>query len=181
MSDHPTCIDLAAIECGAEAHALRGCLEELGLRHELRVQLHPIGRPSQLAKLLAEGAGEHLLLVCHGTKGGIVLPELPAELNENEPCGALLLPADMQQLASLDGRMVVSTGCSTGNPELAASFLAAGASAYLAPVGDPDGEAAFGFCVAFYYALLYLDLPLAQAVERARSLGGESELFRLFA
>jgi hypothetical protein len=180
VSDRPDTLDLVCLDGGGEALAFRGILEQIGLRHGLRVNLHLVGRASQLVRLLSEPGAPHLLLIGHGDEGGIVIPDLPPELAAAEPFNALLRPEDVRACAKLDGRVVVCTGCSTGNEDLAQAFLAAGASAYIAPEADEDGEAAMGFSVALYFGLLYLDLPLAEAVEQARALGGETELFRLF-
>jgi hypothetical protein len=168
-------IDLVAVGRAEEALALRAALEELGAGD---VRLHRIGRGADLAPLL-DGTTPvaHLLVSCHGTEDGIVLPELAPELQAAEPFGSHLGAADIERIAALDGAVVVLTGCETGR--LAGSLLARGAAAVVAPDGFPRSAAAFAFCGALYYALLELGLTLAEAVERARALGGDAAGFGL--
>ncbi|MFF4224242.1 hypothetical protein ACFYZH_15445 [Streptomyces abikoensis] len=68
----------------------------------------------------------------------------------------------------------------TGSDGMARSFLDAGCSAYIAPQGYPDGTVAFAFAAAFYYQTLAVRTPLTDAVATARTLGGDTDLFRLW-
>jgi hypothetical protein len=149
-------------------------------RSRLEVRLHRIGRGAQLVPLL-DGTTpvRHLLVSCHGTADGIVLPELAAKLQAEEPFGRSLTAGDIDGVAALGGATVVLTGCETGR--LADALLRGGAGAVVAPDGYLRSAAAFGFCVALYYGLLELGLTLADAVDRARSLGGDASCFRLHA
>jgi hypothetical protein len=170
-----TRVDVIDVEA-YEAVALRAVLEQFGIR----VQLFPVGQARHLvAALGAEARAPYVVLACHGDEGRILLGELAEEVERFQPVHGSLGPDEVRRFADLPGSVVICTGCDTGTPELADAFLAAGASAYLAPAGAP-----FGYASVFAPAFLFYELTerrsLEQAVERLRAHDRELAMWRLF-
>lgn len=170
-----TSVDIVDVESG-EAAPLRGMLELLGVR----VRLFPVGQARHLVRALGgEAIAPYVVLACHGEEGAIVLPELAEEIERFQPVHGRFGPGDVRRFARLPGSLVIANGCDTGTRELADAFLAAGASAYLAPDGAP-----FGYASAFAPLLVFYELTegrtLAQAVARLRAHDAELAMWRLF-
>jgi hypothetical protein len=119
-----------------------------------------------------------VVICCHGDEKGILLPELHPSLAAQEPYVGHFGAEAIRQEARLGGRVVICTGCSTAG--LAETFLDAGASAYIAPRGDPYGAAPLAFLMAFYYRLLACGQDLPTAYRAAHRLGGDCKRFGLF-
>lgn len=171
----PARVAIAAID-SQESALLRLLLENVGVE----VRLRPIARPRDLVAALNEPreVAEHLIVCCHADERGIVLNELHPSAEVGEPFLDRAGPADIRAQARLDGRVVICTGCGTGSSALAAAFLAAGASAYIAPDGDPS-DAIF-FLTHLYYGLRW-GRTLPQAFDLAQTHSDEdSTLFRLY-
>lgn len=138
-------------DTGNEAHAIRYTLEEFGAE----VMTKWIGRPNAfLSALTGEGLYpefDTLVLSFHGEEGTFLLPELGEDVyEEGEPRGNIG-PEEIRQFASLEGKIVLSTGCETGDSELAQAFLDVGCKAYIAPEEAIDGNAATIFTQLFFY------------------------------
>lgn len=170
-------LDLIVIDDEMEALAVRACLERWGVR----VNLHLIGKGSDLAQLFREPEclSSQILITCHGTSKGIVLPELAPQIAKNEPFSSFLSPSDVKGLVRLKGQTVLSTGCATGKQIFAKAFLNGGAKAYIAPKGYPEGDIALLFVVNFYYFLLVKKLTARQAYQKAVKIetGGGFQIF----
>jgi hypothetical protein len=175
----PARVAIVVIDCDAEALTLRQAIECFSLG-DVAVDLLGVGRGSTLIGYLRgrDSRAPHLVLCCHGDEEGIILPELhPSVAAEERYVGHFGADA-VRKEARLKGRVVLSTGCSTAG--LAEAFLDAGASAYIAPTGDPYGAAPLAFLMAFYYRLLVVGEDLEAAVRAARRIGGDARMFRLF-
>lgn len=140
-------VELIDIESG-EADTLRSALESFGLK----VDLTRVGQARHLVDVLRGGPrAPFVVLACHGADGGIVLPELAAHLEVDQPFSRRLRPAELASFSHFDGATVISTGCDTGQRGFADAVLGAGAGAYLAPAGGPYGYAAlFALTWVFY-------------------------------
>jgi hypothetical protein len=161
----------------SEGYALRGALEVWGFR----VNVFPIGRPGHLVEVLDGSASNapYVILSCHGTEQGICLPELDSAIAKEEPFHDILTAETLATFVCLPGRIVVSTGCSTGNESFGRAFLHGGCAAYIAPRDYPEGSSALFFVLHLFYGLTR-KCPLSGAFEAARSHDEETGMFRLF-
>ena len=177
--ERPNRIAVVVLDSDFEALLLRQSIEWMG-EFEVPVDLIPVGRCAHLIAVLRGEATDaaHVVLCCHGDDEGIILPELHSSIAAEEPYTGHFGDQAIRREARLDSRVVLSTGCSTG--ALAPAFLAAGASAYIAPTGDPDGAAPFAFVAMFYYHLLSLGADLRTVFEAAQMVGGDTRMFGLF-
>ncbi|MGW8378888.1 CHAT domain-containing protein [Streptomyces sp. ODS28] len=175
-----TTADVVAIGAtGGEPYVLRDLLAA----YDADVRLLPAGTPRHLADVLngTLSRAEHLLLSCHGDERGILLDELAPSIAAQQPFNDVLTPQRAATLGAPAGSVVFSTGCVTGTDAMARAFLDGGCRAYIAPEGYPDATAVIAFAAAFYYQLLAMGAPLAEAVDRARTLGGDTAMLRLWA
>ncbi|MCH4886250.1 hypothetical protein EZV73_01655 [Acidaminobacter sp. JC074] len=123
---------------GSEPHALRNTLELYGYR----VDTHWVGSKTQLIKILAGEIETHdtLILSCHGINEGIVI-DGQAPLNMEE----------IRKYCNLKGKILISMGCLTGTRKFARAIMNVGASSYIAPEAEVDGNA----CLLFVNHLFY--------------------------
>ena len=187
MNEHrrptkPRRVAIASIGTSGEALALRRALEEV-TSWALPTDLIGIGRPRHLISFLGgeHSDADHLIITGHGDEEGrgIHLPELASAIAAEEPYEKAFDTQAVLESVALQGQVVLSTCCSTAH--LGEAFLERGASAYLAPNGDPDGAAPFVFVVVFYYNLLRLDKNLRESFEAGRTVGGDTAMYELFA
>ena len=173
----PRRIAIATIDCDFEALTLRQVMEWFG---DVPVDLLGVGCSRHLIAYLRgqDARADHLVLCCHGDDEGIILPELDPSVAAREPYLDHFGPEGVRKEARLKGRLVISSGCSTD--VLAKAFLIAGASAYIAPKGDPLGPAPLAFLTTFYYRLLVTGDSVEKSVQLARRTGGDTRMFRLF-
>lgn len=171
-------LDLVVINDDLEALAVRACLERWGVT----VNLHLIGKSSDLVRLFKEPErlSPNTLITCHGTKKGIVLPELAPQVAKKEPYTDTLTSSDLKEFVSLKGQTVVSTGCVTGNQSFAKAFLSQGAGVYIAPKDYPEASATLLFAVNFYYFLLVKKLSVKQAYQKTMRLEPKEFDFKFF-
>lgn len=145
------------------------------------VRLATAATPAEIAATLSEPPEtEFLVLTGHGDERGFILDELVPELAEVQPFNGRLTPALVEAHGSLAGRVVIACACQSGAPRMGRAFLAAGATAYIAPDGYPFGEDVIVFISVLFHGLLALGLKLDEAVRRARAAGRSSELFQLY-
>ena len=158
-----------------EAEALRLALEQFGLR----VDLYRIGQARHLVTALSDIAGtEYVVLNCHGEHGDIVLPELAAAIEAQQPVHRRLTSDDLTRYAQFDGALVISTGCTTGTDAMGQAVLAAGATGYLAPTDYPEGHAAF-FALTLLFYELTRGRDIHHAVTALRELDPDLAMWRL--
>jgi hypothetical protein len=159
-----------------ESEAVRAGLEQLGVRTRRSV----VGQSRHLvAALTEESSADVVLLLCHGDGGDIVLEELADEHERHQPFHGRVTPDDLRGFARLDGRVVIATGCETGDPSLARAFLDCGASAYVAPTGAPFGYASY-FAPVFLFYELVEKRSLEEAVARLQRHDGELSMWQLY-
>ena len=158
-----------------EAEPLRLALEQF----DLRVDLYQIGQARHLVTALSDLAGaDYVVINCHGDHDGIVLPELAAAVEAQQPFHHRLTAEDLTRYAYFDGALVISTGCTTGTDALGRAVLAAGASGYLAPTDYPDGSAAF-FAVTFLFYELAQGRDIHRALAALHGLDDDLTMWRL--
>lgn len=159
-------VTVLSIGDSLEAVAVRSILES----YNYRVTVHWIGSRKELIEILKGSieTDQTIVLSCHGTEEGIVVPGEP-----------VLGAKDVTDVASLQGKTIVNLGCLTGSPAFAEAFKKAGTKAYIAPVDYPEGRAAIGF-IANLFLLLASKHPLDEAVRRAAAFDAETKQFKLF-
>ncbi|HKF76907.1 MAG TPA: hypothetical protein VKF59_12245 [Candidatus Dormibacteraeota bacterium] len=167
-------VDLAALE-PIEAYVLRAILEYEGLR----VNWFPVATMEQLLGLLrgAESHARHLVICCHGDERGIVVPELAPGADPAELLPDRLTPELVRRHASLQGRVVIATGCVSGAAKMAGSFLNAGCAAYIAPDGYPHSVLLF---LHRFYHELGAGASVTAAADAAGRQDDDGRLFRLW-
>lgn len=171
-------LDIVAIDDSLEALAIRAAVEWWGMV----TRTYFIGKSEDLVELFngKETRAPHLLLMCHGTEKGIVLPELGTEIAKNQPYNYCLTPANLAEFLSLQGQTVISTGCKTGTKAFADAFLNAGAHSFIAPSDFPEGDASLFFLLNFYYFSFSKSLSVKEAHDRSRRADKNTGMFTLF-
>lgn len=169
-----TSVDLIDVESG-NGDVLRAALETFGIC----VRLTRVGQARHLVRAMSERPrAPFVIFACHGEEGGIVLPELAAELERYQPFHRRLCGDDLRSFATFEGADVIATGCDTGHPDLVRAVLGCGANSYLAPDGGPFGYASF-FAPVFVFYELTEGRSLAEAVNRLQRHDHELGMWRL--
>jgi hypothetical protein len=156
----------------------RSILESLGLMTCLSLP----GSPDALVRALDGTTGTPLMMVIcgHGTDGAFDVGEFGEGIDASALDDGRLYPRGLEG-QSLTVETVVSTCCTTGNEEMAARFLGAGAKAYVAPAGWPDGRIVPLFLHLLFRDMLLDGLPVRTAVARANAaITVEDERFTVF-
>lgn len=139
MTSADVVIRIAALpDGGLEAVGLRAILEASGRRTDLRF----LATPHQLLELLGEGSdAPRLFILCgHGRNGALYIGELGPGLGGELLSDGFLPPETLRGRISLPGTTVLCTACNSGHAELGAHFIAGGASAFVGPEDEPDGD-----------------------------------------
>lgn len=159
-------VTVLSIGDSLEAVAIRSILEA----YNYRVTVHWLGSRKELIEVLKGSieTDQMVVLSCHGTNDGIVIPD---EKN--------LGGQEIGEIANLPGKIFINLGCETGSPDFAEAFRKAETKAYIAPTGSPHGRAAIGF-TASLFLLLASKHPLDEAIRRASEFDAETEMFKLF-
>lgn len=154
---------------GLESTALRGALEYFGYR----VDTHWIGSRKEFIEVLKGKipTADTIVISGHGDED---------EGMHTCPDEKPLRPQELVEVAKLNGKTVVSLGCSTGTEEFAQAFLKAGCTCYVAPTGYPFGNSALLFAIHIFYAMAQKKKTLTEAVEEAKEYDAESADFRLW-
>jgi hypothetical protein len=170
-------VELINIGDDWQTFALRSVLECYGIT----VRLHPIATAAQLVALLdgSTSLSQHIVVMCHGCESGIALPELAPEVEAAQPYQKVLTPENLQQFLRLSDKVVLNTGCTTGDAPFAKAFLGAGCRSYIGPAGYPDGDAALFYALHFFYELYSRGRILSEAHNLACSHNDETGLFTL--
>lgn len=174
---HWTSVDVVDIAIGTEGVALRAALEQF----QIQVRRFPVGQARHLLKVLSgdEAAARHVILSCHGDEGGIVLPELAEQFEAMQPVHGVLTAEKLRGRVHLPGRVVIATGCQTGNPELAHAFLDGGCAAYIGPADGPYGDTVVVAMVLLFHELMR-GRTLADSMARVRSYDDELSAWQLW-
>lgn len=165
-------------DVGNEPEVIRQSLESFGYS----VLIRYIGRPNDIIDILK--GDEHsfkfdcLIISCHGDNGSIVMPELFESVYEqNEPRGNF--NADMvNAFISIDNKLIINTGCTTGLPELASAF--SNKNTYIAPYDYMEGKSCIFFVIRFFYEMAANQKSIYEAYEIAKSSDNETKPFTLF-
>jgi hypothetical protein len=149
-----------------EASVLRDILECFNYRGEV----HRVGSRPQFLEILRGNIPtfEKIVLSCHGDEAGLLVAY-------QKP----VFPADVERVANLPGRSILSTGCHTGTEALAQAFLNSGCESYVAPTDYLHGNASLMFAVHLFY-FLAAKRSLAEAVEESRKHDADCSLFKLW-
>ena len=174
---HWTSVDVVDITVGTEAVALRAALEQF----DIQVRRFPVGQARHLLTLLSgdEALAQHVILCCHGDDGGIVLPELGEQFEAMQPVHGILTGEALRDRIHLPERVVIATGCQTGNPQLAHAFLTGCCAAYIGPTGGPYGDSVVVAIVLLFHELMR-GRTLAEAMARVRSYDDELATWQLW-
>lgn len=156
---------------GNEPEALRQVLESFGCL----VLTKYIGRPNNFISVL-NGAipfdPDFVILSCHGQDGEIIMPVLGDFVyTEDEPRGNFS-PSEISQHLHLTEKVIISTGCTTGTSELAATFSKC--NVYIAPDNYVEGNAVLLFVVDFFYQIVQKKCSIYDAWNHARALDAET-------
>jgi hypothetical protein len=159
--------DVTVVSVGdvLEATAIRTLLEGFNYR----VTVHWVGSRKELLMLLAGSirTDDTIVLSCHGGDAGIHVPD-----------EAPLSAVELQEVARLEGKTVISLGCLTGSAAFAAAFKTAGVAHYVAPTDYPEGRAALNFASNLFF-LLAARRSVQDAVHRAATFDPETTQFEL--
>lgn len=169
-----TLIDIGATD---EARLLRTLLEQLGA--EIRL-IRP-GKPSDVfANLDFYGAPPDLVILsAHGDMDGLIFAEMAEGVDTLVLPGDRITPDVIAANADFAPVPVLSTACMSGIPEFAGAILKAGASAYVAPQGAPDGVDIPLFVHMLFHKAMVEEMTFAQAVERANAVISPQSAFIL--
>jgi hypothetical protein len=174
----PLMVEIVDIGIAMEALLCRSILESLGMMTCLSLP----GSPDAIVRALngATGTASMLVICGHGSDGAFDVGEFGAQIDTSALDEGRLYPRGLEG-QSLTVETVVSTCCTTGNEEMAARFLGAGARTYIAPRGWPDGRVVPLFLHMLFRDMLLDGLPVRAAVERANAtLAADDERFTIF-
>jgi len=148
-----------------KAATVRAILES----YNYRVAVQWVGSRKELVAILSGDifTDNTLILSCHGTKEGIVIPDEPA-----------LTAEELSNTAKLPGKTIINLGCLTGSPVFVNAFKTAGVQHYIAPIDYPEGKAAINF-TANLFLLISSKVELGEAVARAADFDAETQQFKL--
>ena len=160
---------------GSEPEALRQALESFGYL----VILKGIGRPKDLTDIL-EGTYpvdfDYLILSCHGENGAIIMPFLAENIYLLDEHPGNFSGEQIARHLALSGKVIVSSGCTTGGDALCKAFSRA--NLYIAPIDYVEGNAAVFFVIHLFYELAK-GKALHEAFEQAQKTDEETKLFVL--
>ncbi|MBV8529606.1 MAG: hypothetical protein JOZ75_14940 [Candidatus Dormibacteraeota bacterium] len=134
-----------------------------------------------MLKLLSgeEPSAPYLIIACHGDEGGILLPPLGEQFEAMQPVHGILTAEALRDRVQLPDRVVIATGCGTGNPQLAQAFLEGGCAAYVAPAGAPYGSTVILAITVLFYELMR-GRSLAEAMDRVKTYDEELSQWQLW-
>jgi len=120
-----------------EAQLLRALLEHLGLK----ICLNLPGKPSDFFSGFSfyGQPPDAVILSAHGDEEGIIFPQMAEGVDTLTLPGDRITPSLIAERLELPAVPIVSTACSSGTAAFVQAFFTAGASAYIAPEGDPEG------------------------------------------
>lgn len=169
-------IVIACMGDSLEALTLRQSLELFGAEVSLRL----IGRPNDLLEVLEGDSPADALILCgHGDGGAFLLPELGEEVYLPDEPRSLLKPDSIRAHLRRRNTLIVSTACTTGDPETADAFVSPeNGNLYIAPADYVEGTAAYFFTVRLFYEMLCLGRSVKEACRNAASTDEECDLFR---
>ncbi len=158
-------VTIVGIGDSLETTAIRSLLEG----YNYRVNTHWIGSKKELINILNGEISTDKLLVlsCHGVEAGITIPNEP-------PLG----PQEIESVARLRDKVIISTGCLTGTSAYSQAFKQAGVASYIAPDDYPEGKATLLFISNFFY-LLSSGQSTEQAVRKAADFDSGTVQFKL--
>jgi hypothetical protein len=170
-------IHIIALGDSLEATTLRAVLES----QSHQVSLSFVATPEQFFADCADAAdrADVLVVSAHGDKAGFVFPELAEGVSAFALDEDILTPKMMQAQVTRVPRLVFSTACFTGQGELADIFLAAGASQFIGPHGEPEG-ADISLILGLLFRSQNAAVPIQQKLDRMETLLPDAAMFRCF-
>lgn len=167
-------IDLLEIEGDP---ALRSGLEALNAR----VNRYPLGQEQHWVDVLQRpDLAANIVINAHGDQHGIIMPELAADLRQQQPFLAPIGPEQIRDSGPVDAGLVLALACMSGRAEMGAAWLEIGARNYIAPDGYPEAADALIFALIFFWHHLSLQATVPEAFAAATALGRDAELFQLY-
>ena len=161
---------------GNETEAIRQTLEYFGAL----VLVKYVGRPQDFIDVLQGQLpfdADSILISCHGEAGRIIMPELGEEVyTSSEPRGSFGA-TELEKYCCLKDKLIVNTGCTTGEEALAEVF--SHANTYIAPGDYVEGNSALMFVQRFYYEMVQNEKSVEEAFEIAKAMDTETDLFRM--
>lgn len=166
-------------EVGNEYEAIRQCLEYFGIS----VRLIKIGRPADFISILNGKQSfqvDHLIFSFHGEKEAFVLPKLHPSVYKKGELRKNFGATQIEQYANFSGEMILTTACGLGSEAISEAFLKKGASTFIAPRDEIDGNTALLFIIRFYYELINHGKTISEAFEIAHEIDEEAKLMHYF-
>lgn len=164
-----------------EVEAIRQSLEVFGYK-TLKLS---IGRPNDFIGVL-NGCDyfnyKYLIISCHGIEENniakIIMPKLHESVYLNDEPKENFGSDQIKKYNKLTNKIIISTGCLTGNSELADSF-AINKNIYIAPNGYPEGTSALMFVINLFYQLQKTN-DIKTSYELSKSIDNETKIFDMF-
>lgn len=146
-----TLLHIFVIDDALEAQAIRSAAE--AWNYDVRMTW--VGHGDHFVEALGQVPPNSIVVIAaHGEDGRIILPELAPELAAQQTTGTTLGCDDLPANLALTGvQLVICTACTLGHEAMGQRILAAGACAYAAPKGYPEGDASLMYGLAMLYAL----------------------------
>lgn len=171
-------VDILILDTGLEANSLRSTLEAFGIQ----VRMHYLGNVKHLISLLSNKNFLHpvIVLSCHGENGNILIPGLAPEIEIDMPYHGMLTAGDLDHFVSLQGQVVISTGCCLGHLAMAQSFLKNGAASYVGASDYIEGNAALLSTITLLYFYLCKGMPLIDAFNKIKQIDEHTNTFEIW-
>lgn len=161
----------------SEAEAIRQILEFFGFT-VLKIN---IARPDDFIQILSNKLDlsfDYLILSCHGKDSKIAMPILGKDIyKEDEPRGNFG-HNEIEKYLNFKNKIIISTGCTTGNNELSKAFLVNN-NIYIAPENYIEGSSALPFITLLFYEITR-NKNIKQAFEKAQNIDKETMNFSFF-
>ena len=171
-------IDIINLADDLASVALRSVLEYW----QCTVAIHHVATSKQLVDVLngETALSKHIIIMCHGTKQGLVLPELAPEIAAEQPYRQVITATNLQEFLYLPDCLVLNTGCVTGRPEFASAFLNAGCHSYIGPVDYPEATSGLFYPLHFFYEFHVRNSPVEIAHQKAAAHDAETQMFHFY-
>ncbi len=160
-----------------EPEALRQSLEYFGYF----VAIKYIGRPNDFISVLNGDLSfnpDCIILSCHGEDGEIIMPVLGDDVYEPDEPKGNVSSSDIVKYLTLQSKLILSLGCTTGEKSLAKSFSKQ--NIYIAPDNYIEASSALYFAISFFYEMSKDGARLLDAYKTAKANDKETKMFQIF-
>ncbi len=160
-----------------ENYAIRDMLENFGFI----VTMFNVGRPQDYFDIMSQKIKfdyDYLIIGCHGEEGKIIVPVLDDDIYYKNECRSNIGYDELNDNVSINNKVIVCTGCTTGSGNLCKSFTKNN-NAFIAPYDYIDGKSSLLFVINFFYYLSN-NCSIQDSYNFANKIDSETALYKLY-